>query len=30
LENMLIWKENPCFEDEMDADGHIIGSQIQN
>ncbi len=26
LKDMLIRKENPCFEDEMDADGHITGS----
>jgi hypothetical protein len=30
LEDMLIKKETPCFEDEMDADGHITGSQVQN
>jgi hypothetical protein len=30
LENMLIWKENPYFEDAMDTDGRITGSQVQN
>jgi hypothetical protein len=30
LENMLIWKENPCFEDAIDMDGRIPGFQVQN
>jgi hypothetical protein len=30
LEDMLIWKDNPCFEDAMEAAGRTTRSQVQD